>query len=511
VSPGVARLTDENLGDIQGFITSGYGHLPLVAYLFVRMHDAGGGRRWIEALAPSVSSSRPWPVTANGKKVKPASAVNVAFTAPGLVACGVPERVMCTFPAEFQEGIAAQHRSPILGDTEDSAPARWEIGGPANEFHALVFIYAQDEAELERVCGAQRALLEQTSGAVIELPDSLQRGYRPASDSEHFGFHDGIAQPSIAGIAQRGVPTGEFILGYENHYGVIPPTPVVPGDLDPTGVLPAFANPYHAALTLRDLGRHGSYVVFRKLQQNVAAFWTFMKQEAIRSGGGADPAAYMVWLASKCVGRWPGGAPLTMSPDLDDPMLANSDDFLYASDPDGLRCPLGAHVRRSNPRDVIKPYAPEQSLHMSEAHRLLRRGRTFGPPLFDPTLLGDPSTDAARCVLLELRDDGQPRGVHFFCVNANIRSQFEFVQQTWCNNPRFGGLHDNKDPVAGDHGGNGQPASYMTIPGRSSSERTSALPRVVTVSAGAYLFMPSLAALRFLARQRTSGSAAAPV
>jgi hypothetical protein len=87
--------------------------------------------------------------------------------------------------------------------------------------------------------------------------------------------------------------------------------------------------------------------------------------------------------------------------------------------------------------------------------------------------------------------------VHFFCVNASIRSQFEFVQQTWCNNPRFGGLRDNKDPLVGDQEGNGQPASFMTIAG---SHRTSALPRFVTVSGGAYLFMPSLSALRFIAR-----------
>ena len=158
---------------------------------------------------------------------------------------------------------------------------------------------------------------------------------------------------------------------------------------------------------------------------------------------------------------------------------------------------------------------------MSEAHRLLRRGRTFGPPLFDPMLLQQPSTDAARRALHDLQDDGQPRGIHFFCVNASISSQFEFVQQTWCNNPRVGGLHDNKDPVIGDHGGDGQPASHMTIP-RSSSEppaggrdvprdaavaleRTAALPRFVTVRAGGYLFMPGLTALSFLARQDSTG------
>lgn len=521
VSSGAARLASENLADIQGFVTSGYGHLRSAAYLFVRLHDGVGARQWIQAIETSISSSKPWPVSADGTTVKPTCAVNVAFTAAGLLACGLPRSVVCTFPPEFQEGMAAPHRSRILGDTEESAPEQWELGGPETDFDALVLIYAQDDAELDRVCGEHRLRLEQTQGAVTELPGSLQRGYRPTHDREHFGFRDGIAQPSIAGITGHGVPTGEFILGYENHYGVIPPTPVVPDAIDPGGLLPALGNPYHAASSLRDLGRHGSSVVFRKLQQNVAAFWAFMQQEVIRAGHAADPL-YMVWVASKCMGRWPGGASLTLAPDRDNPQLADRDDFMYSSDPDGLGCPLGAHVRRANPRDAITPYPPQQSLHMSEAHRLLRRGRTFGPPLFDPMLLEHPSTDAARRALLELQDDDQPRGIHFFCVNASIRSQFELVQQTWCHNPRFGGLHDNKDPVIGDHGGDGQPASHMTIPrsrsgppdggrhvpggGTIGLERTAALPRFVTVRAGAYLFMPGLTALRFLARQRHSGN-----
>ena len=97
---------------------------------------------------------------------------------------------------------------------------------------------------------------------------------------------------------------------------------------------------------------------------------------------------------------------------------------------------------------------------------------------------------------MALADDGRARGIHFFCINASIRSQFEFVQQTWCNNPRFGGLHDNKDPITGDNDRTDQPSSHMTIPGR---QRTGPLPRFVTVRAGAYLFMPSITALRFLA------------
>lgn len=492
------RLTNESLADIQGFITSGYGHLRSAAYLFIRMNDAVGGKHWIRALEPSISSSRPWPVDARGQKTRPASAVNVAFTAPGLAACGLPATALCTFPTEFQEGIAAPHRSRILGDTDESAPASWKIGGPDREFHAIVLMHAEDEPGLERMLGDQRALIGQSGGAVTEVPGTLQRGYRPETDAEPFGFHDGVSQPRIAGISGQGVPTGEFILGYENHYGLIPPTPVVPSDLDPEGLLSTLANPYHAQGAWRDFGRHGSFVVYRKLRQDVVGFWAFMKEEAIRAGRGADPA-YMVWLASKCVGRWPSGAPMVLSPAQDDPRLSDSDDFLYASDADGLACPLGAHVRRTNPRDVIKPYPQAQSLSMSEAHRVIRRGRTFGPSLFDPRLLREPSTDASRRTLLDLVDDGQPRGVHFFCVNASIRSQFEFVQQTWCNNPRINALRDNKDPVAGDHGGEGQPASYMTIPTASGIARTAALPRFVTVRAGAYLFMPSLTALRFLA------------
>jgi deferrochelatase/peroxidase EfeB len=272
----------------------------------------------------------------------------------------------------------------------------------------------------------------------------------------------------------------------------------VPPELDAGGLLPPLDNPHHASQRLRDLGLNGSYVVYRKLQQDVAGFWQFLKREAVRAGGNED-AVRMVWLAARMVGRWPSGTSLMLAPQSDDPRLGNRDDFLYRDDGDGLSCPLGAHVRRANPRDDIKPYPAAESLSMSEAHRLLRRARVFGPALFDATVLADPASAACRDAILALADDGRARGVHFFCVNASIRSQFEFVQQTWCNNPRFAGLHDNKDPIAGDNDRTDQRSSHMTIPGQPLSLRTSPLPRFVTVRAGAYLFMPGITALRFLA------------
>ena len=149
----------------------------------------------------------------------------------------------------------------------------------------------------------------------------MQSGYRPDGDHEPFGFHDGIAQPSIAGITGDGVPTGEFILGYPNHFQIIPPTPVVPANWTPDAVLPPLANPYHASQQLRDLGVNGSYVVYRKLQQDVAGFWQFMKQRSRSNARARRTSGHMIWLASRCVGRWPSGAPLVLAPGADDPQV----------------------------------------------------------------------------------------------------------------------------------------------------------------------------------------------
>lgn len=478
MTTGVELLSAEARADVQGFITTGYGHLPVACYLFVRLTEPEAARRWLASMAADVTSAAPWPKDGDGSKIKPTSALNVGLTADGLRACGLPERVLCTFPSEFREGIAAPARSRILGDTEESAPSEWDIGGPRTEtIHAVVLLHAASSAILDDVCGRERDRIRRTGGAVVEAAGSAQSGYRPKDDVEPFGFRDGIAQPSILGITGRGLPTGEFILGYPNHYGVIPPSPVVPDELDPRGLLPACDNPYFRDAGLRDLGRHGSFVAYRKLQQDVPAFRRFLRDESLRARGRED-AGFMTWLASKMVGRWPSGAPLVLAPEADDPSLGASDAFEYGDDQDGLRCPIGAHIRRSRPRDDLKPYPAEQSRHMSDAHRLLRRARVYGP---------------------------EPTGIHFFSVNASLRSQFEFVQQTWCNNPSAGGLYESKDPIAGDNERAGEPPSRMIVPRSGSPLRTGPLPRFVTVRGGAYLFMPGLRALRYLGQRPTAG------
>lgn len=496
---GPSALSPEARADMQGLLASGYGHLPFAAYLFLQVESMEPARAWLRSLVPEVATSAPWRRLPGGGVAKPASALNLAVTFAGLRALGLSPSALCTFPEEFREGIAHPRRAKILGDTEDSAPEAWEFGGPGHpEIHLLLVLHALSKEALEAFRGDVRARMA-SSGGVVELPGTAQEGERPSHGKEPFGFTDGIAQPDIEGLPGPGIAAGEFILGYRDQYGFVPPGPVVPAADDSGGLLPADSNPHHPAGRFRDLGMHGSYVVYRKLRQDVAGFWRFAVEEAEKDRGRPDPL-HAVLLAAKLVGRWPSGAPMALSPERDNPGLRNRDDFGYAGeDANGLGCPLGAHVRRMHPRDFLPPCGPRESTSISSSHRLLRRGRIFGPPLFDPTVL-DGAEDAARLAFLGgLREDGELRGIHFLALGASIRRQFEFVQQTWANNHHFGGLADNKDPLIGDNDRPAGAVSFMTIPRHPVRWRTSALPRFVVVRAGAYFFLPGIRSLRFLA------------
>ena len=497
--------------DIQGLVASGYGHLPWASYLFFQIQNPERARTWLEDRIPEVTTAAPWPRGPDGERIKPREAVNVALSAPGLKALKVPTSVICTFSPEFQEGMAHPDRAAKLGDDGESHPSGWELDGYSNpRIHGALILHGATEEGTEELVQRQLEAMDRASEALTLVPDGRQEGTIWAGHVEPFGFRDGIAQPRVQGFHGEGVPTGEFVLGYRNHYGIIPPSPVVPGRQDPGGILPLSENPHQAESTLRDLGRNGSYLVYRKLEQDVAGFWRFMVQEAGRRGGEDEPELALR-IASLCVGRWPGGAPLELAPHEDDPSLSDADDLLYGSDPEGRRCPLGSHVRRTNPRDVIHPYGPEASLRMSRAHRMLRRGRIYGRPLFDPQRLKGPVSEAGP-LLRDLQDDGESRGLHFLSVEAEIAGQFEFIQQSWCNNPRFNGLHDTPDPIIGRMPGPSDPPGTPSAPGRTGhtpgvmsfprgpvQDRTAPLPHFVTTRGGAYLFLPSLRALHWLA------------
>jgi Dyp-type peroxidase family len=361
-------------------------------------------------------------------------------------------------------------RAELLGDPRHDGSETWDAGLRPGEPHVLVTLSARvAEVLARRRCSLQKAVACSRGGLEIThevLTTLLESDGNEQFGREHFGFADGLAQPSIAGDGVgpyerpgKGVPAqdgdwrpiepGEFVLGYRDEDGITPRAPEEPFDRD------------------------CSFMVVRKLHQDVAAFTTWLRSQA-RPGRDAE------LVAAKILGRWRDGTPLVISPKA--PKLASLDkreraqtinDFGYWGDPDGLRCPLGAHVRRANPRDTFG------ADHLRTLrHRIIRRGMPYGPPPIDPLL-----------------PDGVDRGLMFACYQASIERQFEVVQR-WLNDGDAFGLGDEKDFLL-----SGEDRGRMTIQG----DRTIYLSRgsrLVTLKGGGYFFTPSIAALREIAAGR---------
>jgi Dyp-type peroxidase family len=492
-SVAAALLPEADRREIQGMITTGWGHLPRAGFVFLRLGEPQRGRDWLQTILPQVTTAAPWTKDESGAKLRPESVLNVAFSYAGLERLGLPEEGLATFPTEYAVGMPA--RAAILGDHGESAPSRWQFGGSETEpLHAALVVYATDEGTLDQRLEELRADI--ASHDLEEV--RVERGARHDRSREHFGFaNDGISQPGIEGVRSEDVPgpyvvrTGEMILGHLNERDVYPVSPAVAARHDPKGLLPEF--PGGALPDCRDLGRNGSFLVYRKLEQDVAGFWRFLQAHCSAAGSGRTRLEHeMVELASKFMGRWPTGAPLVLSPDSDDPSLAEANDFMYrADDPTGLSCPIGAHIRRANPRDSQLHISdtPDESMRATNQHRIIRRGIPYGPFLYPEREieLGNAPVD--------LEGDGEERGLHFFALNVNTKLQFEFVQQTWIDNAQFCGLFDEKDPIVGDNDG----TRGMTIQRLPVRDAVRGIPRFVHVRAGGYFFLPGGSALRYLA------------
>ncbi len=209
-------------------------------------------------------------------------------------------------------------------------------------------------------------------------------------------------------------------------------------------------------------------------------FWKWLDERA------EGRAKERVCLGAKMVGRWPGGASLVHHPHSEPKREQKPDnDFQYLErDPHGERCPLGSHVRRTNPRDAFGEKPGDEAL--SNLHRIIRRGRAYGKPL-----TGDMTPES----ILAKGSDDVDRGLHFICFNANIERQFEFVQQTWSNSGKFAGLRNDPDPLIGARY---LPGSQFTVQEAGVRRRYVGMPDFVKVRGGAYFFMPSISAVKAL-------------
>ena len=462
------------LADIQGFLLSGYGHLAQTRYLFFKIEHPQQVKRWLDGLI------RNQHITSAQWDAKPDAAMNLALTYEGILQLTDSESLQTSFAKEFREGMQHPERSRRIGDAGTlNDPAYWDNDWHQDGIHLLMILQAQPE-QMEAFM--QQHLTDAEGVTLI----CVEEGSLPADHKEHFGFRDAISQPTVEGSPQAQKPqaldyqltkAGEFILGYRNEEGNYPDTPYVHISEDMTNALAPLPD-----RTKRDFGRNGTYLVYRKMDQDVAGFRRYFRDAFETPELGQK-------MAAKAVGRWPSGVSLVDSPEVDpgDRPGLIPNDFLYRDrDPHGSRCPFASHVRRLNPRDS-QGETSEDALKSAQRRRIIRRGTLYGDPL-------PPE---------QYESDGQSRGLHFLCMNANLRRQFEFLQQSWVNNPKFHGLYDERDPLIGVNPDNSN--RTFTVP-QADGAQTLSLPNFVTVRGGAYLFLPSLSALRFLAQASTPSS-----
>lgn len=468
-----------DLEDIQGYLIHGYKRMLFSRNVLLQVTDPALAKQWIHDICSSITIGIHHPTADPAIE----TCLNLAFTSEGLAAIGLDEENLQNFTREFREGMTTPHRQRLLGDSFSSAPENWQWGGPGNKpVHVLLILFAANKAHLIQYADdTQRSYINMGLKEITVLD-----GQQLEANREHFGFRDGIGQPVIAGSGRKGakddiIATGEFIMGYKNEYGVFPDTPLIEKAQGNINLLQGDAG----GSGKKDLGRNGSYLVFRQIQQDVEAFWTFMNDKTKTVDGKIDVEA-STRLASKMIGRWPSGAPLVKFPDKDPGVLSDDNDFNFASvDSDGVRCPFGSHIRRTNPRDSFEDDGPVESLRLTKRHRILRRSKLYGDPHF-----GSP---------LNTRPEGEV-GLLFMCFNADISRQYEFVQYTWAGYPKFKQLYNDPDPIIGTKEvlGEGQEQNF-TIQQIPVSQSIEGLLRFVRVRGGAYFFFPSLTAIRYLA------------
>jgi len=490
--------------EVQTLLYGGLSKHRFAVCLALRLpEEAARARAWLAGIEPRVTC---------GDEPPRDRVLIVALSAGGLKRLGLPDGTLDAFPAAFRAGMDSPGRASLLADTGDDAACHWLWGAAHNPVDAVLMVYADTQARCDAEAAELAAAIETAEGRVVRrivlkpLPD-------PAGDAvrvvrEPFGFVDGVSQPIVRGTrrwlrqsdAIHTVEPGEFLLGYPDGRGYFPPSPTVPAALDPDNVLP-LADPSQTRGALipdfgksrreaaRDLGRNGTFLVIRQLAQDVEAFEGFLEQAARDHADHPavpeqlDRALLPEWIGAKMVGRWKDGSSLVRFPHgpatkRHAPERFRPDNgFLYgAEDPLGERCPLGAHIRRTNPRDSLAP-GSENELGIVNRHRILRVGRGY-----EPAGSGDPR-------------EVKP-GLLFMCLNADIERQFEFIQQTWSFAWQFHGLENEVDPIVGRGGKLGR----LTVPSQRGPLNLTGIQDFVRMRGGAYLFMPSRSALRFLAR-----------
>ena len=436
--------------------------------------------------------------------------VNIAFSRRAIELLSSKADADAFGDRSFQLGLS--QRSSYLGDPTSPAhrgfPRKWKVGGPKNEADIVLILASDATAVLDDLV----ALLKlRAQGAALDLLFE-QRGDTLPGDlrgHEHFGFKDGISQPGVRGklsAAPGDYITPRYIAAGDDRrlYLAKPGQQLVwPGQFllgEQRQSTEDQLNSIAAASNFAKWAKRGSYLVVRRLQQDVRAFYNFVGLGAAQIGITRDKFAAML------VGRWPSGAPILRVPGGDNPALGDDDfannHFILDDDtrPSSLHpipgypgdtypqaaadflaqvCPHFAHIRKVHPRDTATEMGKPAD---SFTRMILRRGIPYGPPLVGVK-------KATRGLF------AADRGLMFLCYGASIEDQFEFLQRRWSNSgsqPNLGGF----DPIIGQNGRHGSRIRFIDFPTAAGTVRINIKDEWVTPTGGGYFFAPSISAIR---------------
>ncbi len=473
------------LADIQGFILRGY-RMPMVRHFLLTVGVPAEARKLLgrlvsgdESDAPQITTAEDWHVgfepgpgdnLSDVPRNKPDYCLNLGITWPGLIALEIKERTPALSFKSFGAFTAgAAERSGLVGDTGASGPQNWIGGFGKGSDHVLVTLHAISPDAMTSYSDRLSALFA-AGGAFREIWRCDGMAWTDTVDGKPgfthkvpFGYTDGVSVTTIRGGPER--------------YPVDHQQPCEPWLF----VLQDEAENYFVPEP-RELGLNGSFAVFKMIQTDVVGFENFLQSNKDK----IDPEL----LAAKMCGRWRNGTPLALSPDTDSgisPDQLNNYEYVNSDgsgDPAGLRCPVGAHMRRVNPRGqpVSGQGLPGGS---NNTHRLIRRGLPYGPT-FDPAK----------------PYDGIERGLLGYFINSNIENQYEFVLGHWVNDSEFAGQvrlnPKSKDPMIGTQ----DPAeSVFVIPQANGAPpiKITGFSSFTTTKAAAYCFLPSVTAIKFMA------------
>lgn len=519
--------------DIQAFVGKSFKALDHAVALCLNIESCQG-KQWLEALSGLAD------VTSGTVAAEAQRATALALTYQGLILSGLDEKDAAQFSLPFREGMTEGNRARRLHDVKaergDGHRHGWKWSGcrktAEHEVHALLLLYASDYDDLCMWQSQVEAALSKRGCRVEICVNLTMMKTAEGGMKEHFGFADGISQPlplddywdendtradayqkqgttyvepaftineelhlSLSERSYNGIPTGDVLFGRPDSFRELPPSPFLSVDEDTAANLLAHGN---APPGFRDFGFDGSYLVVRQLRQDVAGFWADVWKNAEMLGISADE------MAARMMGRTPSGE--LLRPVVDQQTLADvaqskaiwqlakqagnailptqattSEEHGFAlADPYGFGCPLGSHVRRANPRDGGAKNAREipKRLDSVNNHRILRRGRPYGPEVSGPL-------DGS---------DSEERGLLFMCLNTDIARQFEFIQETWLLSRQFQQLGET-DPILGPNG-------RYTMQDRP-IRRNVDVQTFVHPIGGEYFFLPGMKAIEYLkARQK---------